>query len=186
MLGQLPRTVAINGREVQINTDYRFALISFEAISDPDLSDGEKLFCMVDALIGVDNLREGEMKEAIEKCEWFLNGGKENEPHHESAKLMDWIQDEQMIFSAVNDVAGFEIRERSYLHWWTFLGYFNEIREGLFSNVLMIRQKRSRGKELDKSEREFYLKNKDIIDLKNRYSKEELEYIEKLNKMLGD
>ena len=96
---------------------------------------------------------------------------------------MDWEQDEQLIFSAVNDIARVETRIQPYIHWWTFLGYFNEIKEGLFSSVIMIRQKRAKGKTLDKSEREFYRENKELIDLKQKYTPEEQKQIKELEKI---
>ena len=42
-----------------------------------------------------------------------------------------------------------------------------------------------RGKKLEKWEQEFYRKNKDRVDLKQRYSAEELAEQERLKKLLG-
>ncbi len=47
-------------------------------------------------------------------------------------KVMDWEQDEPILFPAINQVAGCEVRSVPYIHWWTFVGYFMEIREGIF------------------------------------------------------
>lgn len=55
----------------------------------------------------------------------------------------------------MNKAAGFETRTVKYLHWWTFLGYFNEIGEGLFSSVIGIRQKLNKGKKLENTSRSF-------------------------------
>ena len=60
-----------------------------------------------------------------------------------------------------------------------------EIREGIFSTVLGIRQKMAKGKRLEKWEREFRRNNKKICDLKTRYTKEEQEEIDYWNKLLG-
>ena len=94
-----------------------------------------------------------------------------------------------MIFSAINKVAGCEVRSLDYLNWETFLGYFNEIGEGLFSQVINIRQKLNKGKKLDKVDKEFYKKNKEIIDLKPVLSEEEQrdkeEYEELIRQKLG-
>ena len=91
-----------------------------------------------------------------------------------------------MIFSAVNDIARTETRSQPYIHWWTFLGYFSEIREGLFSQVLLIRQKKAKGRKLDKSEQEFYTQNKDLVVLKKKLTKEEQAENDYWNKLLGD
>lgn len=65
------------------------------------------------------------------------------------------------------------------------MGYFMEIEEGIFSTVLGIRQKRAKGKKLDKWEQEFYANNKDICIIKTKYTQEEQEEIDRLNKLLG-
>lgn len=78
---------------------------------------------------------------------------------------MDWKQDAHMIFPAVNKVAGFEVRSCDYLHWWTFIGMFGEIGDGLFATVLHIRQKRARSKPLDKWEQEFCARNSALVNL---------------------
>ena len=65
------------------------------------------------------------------------------------------------------------------------MGYFMEIEEGIFSTVLGIRQKRAKGKKLEKWEQEFYVNNKDICVIKTKYTQEEQEEIDRLNKLLG-
>ena len=125
------------------------------------------------------------VEEALKQASWFLDGGKQYEEFNKSKKIMDWEQDESIIFSAINKVAGCETREKEYMHWWTFLGYFSEIDEGLFSTVINIRQKRNSGKKLEKYEQEFYRNNKTLIDLKQRYTAEEQKEIDRLNELLN-
>lgn len=187
MIGLLPKSLLINGQNVPIRTDFRVALIVLSAMNDPDLDEKEKIFIMVDAIIGMDKISEENLQEAAKQVSWYLDGGKEpSEESPNQKKLMDWDQDEQMIFSAINSVAGIETRAQDYIHWWTFLGYFNEIHEGLFSQVLLIRQKRAKGKKLEKYEEEFYRNNKNLIDLKEKYSEEEIAEMEKWNDILPD
>lgn len=183
MIGQLPETVSINGRDVAINTDFRRALIVLQAFADPELTNRERAAIMLDALIGLENVNPGEEQEALERCVWFIDCGHKFDQNKPRKKLMDWEQDEQLIFSAVNHVAGTETRALPYLHWWTFIGYFNEIHDGLFSTVLMIRQKKAKGKKLEKSEREFYQQNKDMVDIKTKISEEEQAEIDRLNEI---
>ncbi|MCI6781460.1 MAG: bacteriophage Gp15 family protein [Dialister sp.] len=187
MIGFLPETLRINGRDVEINTDFRRVLIVLVAFNDPELTDKEKAYIMLDCLIGVGKLSREDIPDAVKQCNWFIDGGhdySEDPPKHR--KLMDWEQDEQMIFSAVNDVAGKETRAQPYIHWWTFLGYFNEIREGLFSQVLLIRQKKSKGKKLTKEEQDFYRQNKSLVDIKHKLTQKEQEEVDKWNQILPD
>lgn len=186
MIGCLPEALRINGRDVPINSDFRRALVIMEAFQDPELSEQEKTYIMLDALLGIKNLKREDYEEAAKQCVWFLDGGRSYSEPAKKARLMDWEQDEQMIFSAVNNVARTETRSQPYIHWWTFLGYFNEIREGLFSQVLLIRQKKAKGRKLDKSEQEFYTQNKDLVVLKKKLTKEEQAENDYWNKLLGD
>ena len=80
-----------------------------------------------------------------------------------------------MIFSAVNKVYRGEVREVDYMHWWTFLGYFNEVDEGMFSFIVGIRNKLNNHKKLEKHEREFLNKNKNLVKIKPRLTREEAE-----------
>ena len=91
----------------------------------------------------------------------------------QSPALMNWEQDAGLIIPAVNKVIGKEVRAIPYMHWWTFAGAYMEIGESLFSQVLSIRQKKQKHQKLEKWEQEFYQKNRSMIDLKKRYSKEE-------------
>ena len=59
------------------------------------------------------------------------------------------------------------------MHWWTFVGYFEEIEEGTFSQVLSIRQKQAKGKKLEQWEREFLNDNQALVNLKKKMSEEE-------------
>lgn len=59
------------------------------------------------------------------------------------------------------------------IHWWTILSAYSEIGDCLFAQIVRIRDKKAKGKSLDKSDREFYRKNRDIIDIKHTYSEAE-------------
>ena len=186
MIGRLPTTLNINGVDRVIRSDFRVALLIFQAFNDPELSEQEKARVMMECLYeDVDSIPFNDYQEAYDKAVWFLDGGtiEEDTKYRTSKKVIDWEQDEQMIFSAVNKVAGKETRAAEYIHWWTFLGYFNEIGEGLLSTVINIRQKKNKGKKLEKYEQEFYRENKSLIDIKTRLSAEEQaekEYLERL------
>ena len=97
--------------------------------------------------------------------------------------MLDWEQDGHIIFPALNKVAGAETRTVDYMHWWTFLGLFNELGDGLFTQVMSIRTKKAKHKKLDKTERDFYSEHKELIDLKPKLTaedKEELDFINSL------
>lgn len=170
MIGVLPTSLEICGKEYKIRSDFRVALLIFEAYNNPELSDWEKsvicLECLYDEL--PDNTEE-----AMKKSVWFLDGGDMPKSKQAPVKIMDWEYDQSIIFPAVNKVAGYETRTVDYLHWWSFLGLFNEVGEGLYSQVMNIRAKRAKGKKLQKWEREFYNEHKELINIKEKLTAEE-------------
>lgn len=188
MIGYLPKQLNVNGIDRAIWSDFRTALLIFQACADPELDDQEKATLIIECLYqDPDSIPPEDYQEANNKAAWFLEGGgnqDENSNHQQAKKVMDWEQDEKMIFSSVNKVAGYETRAVEYLHWWTFLGYFNEIGEGLFTTVINIRSKKNRGKKLEKYEQDFYRENKAMIDIKVKLSPEEQAEIDYWNERL--
>jgi hypothetical protein len=192
MIGYLPKQLNINGTDRAIRSDFRVALLIFQAYNDPELMEDEfrheKTITMLECMYeNLDSMSPGDYREAAKQASWFLDGGNttsSKSKNRQVKKIIDWEQDEQLIFSAVNKVAGLETRSVDYLHWWTFLGYFNEIGEGLFSSVINIRQKLNKHKRLEKYEQEFYKENRDLIDIKVKYTAAEQAEIDRLNELL--
>lgn len=88
---------------------------------------------------------------------------------------MDWEHDESVLIPAINRVAGKEVRSVKYIHWWTFIGFYMEIGECVFSEVIYIRQKLRKKQKLEKYERDFYRDNKELIELPVIKTKEDEE-----------
>lgn len=197
MIGALPETLTVGGADYPIRTDYRNVLQVFEAFQDPELTQEEKWIVAIyllfeDFSCADDVMQEAQdgfdLGEAMKQISWFISAG---QPEKEVLELptYNWTQDEQMIFSAVNKVAGRETRELDYLHWWTFLGYFNEVGEGTFSFIVGIRHKLNKGKKLEKHEKEFLSHNKELVLMKKPLTQEEQEqedaYKSLLDEVLG-
>ena len=174
MIGHLPKSLTVGGKEYAIRTDYRVVLNIFQAFNDPELTNEEKcLICLKCLYVEAESIPQEDMQEAVDKAYSFVEGGDMPKSAVSQVKIFDWEQDERLIFSAVNKVAGFETRAVRYMHWFTFLGLFSEIGDGLFSQVLHIRQKKAKGKKLEKWEREFEREHKDMIVLKERLTREQ-------------
>lgn len=178
----LPTTAVIGGVEYRINADYRDILEIMGYLENPDQPEFVKWQIAV-ALFYDGEIPQEHRQEAMEYIASFIScGERDSKP---APKLLDWEQDAQIIVADVNKVAGSEIRALPFLHWWTFLSYFHAIGEGQLSTVVSIRDKLRRGKKLEKWEKEYYQKNKSQIDLKRRYSAEEVAEQERLEKLLG-
>lgn len=177
----LPTSVDVNGNEYQIDTDYRTVLITLEALSDPELTDQDKAEVMLSNFFPdfPENMPTEDYAEAVNQCFSFINLGEAQKAVKSGPKLLDWQQDFPLIVSPINRVMGTEIRALEYLHWWTFIAAYNEIGDCTFSQVVNIRNKRATGKPLDKGEREFYRKNRELVDFQKKYTSEDDELISK-------
>lgn len=179
----LPESVEIGGKVYQLNTDFRDVLEIMQYLDDPDRPEYLRWMIAV-ALFYEGEIPDEDRQEAMEYLAAFIVcGDKDTKP---GPKLLDWEQDAQAIVADVNKVAGTEIRAVPYMHWWTFLSYFQAIGEGQLSTLVSIRDKLRRGKKLEQWEQEYYRKNKGSVDIRKRYSAEELAEQERLKELLGD
>lgn len=171
MLGVLPQTLNINGRAYKIRSDYRDILQIIAAFGDKELSDEEKAYvCLKRLFVAMESIPKSDYQDAYEAAITFIECHiSDRKP---SPKVVNWEKDEQLIFPAINKVAGMEVRAVPYMHWWTFLGYFQSIdREDIWGFILTIRQKRAKGKKLEKYEKDFLNANRDICEVEFREEK---------------
>ena len=180
-----PTSLNIGGVDYAIRTDYRVILDLLMALNDPELTDlDNKISAYMQSRVileimfpDCDNIPQEHIQEALDKVAEFIDMGVGD--NSKKPKTMDWEQDAPIIIPAINKVLNKEIRAEKYMHWWTFLGAYMEIGEGLFSNIIHIRQKKAKGKKLEKWEQEFYKENKSLIDFqhKEKRSNEEKEML---------
>ena len=181
----LPKKLRVGGTDYAIRYDYRCILDIVSAMEDPELSNQEKAFVAVSIFYhDFSNMPYVNYQEAVERCFWFINGGADRLKNSEK-RLVCWEQDFQHILSAVNRVVGADVREIPYdeeentggLHWWTFLTAYMEIGECLFSQIVRIRDLKSRGKKLDKAEEEWYRRNRHLVDFRQTFTEAEEEIL---------
>ena len=171
---ELQDAVTIDGRSYRIRTDFRVILEIFVMLQDPELDDGDRAEALM-RMFYVD--RPEDVKAAIEAFASFVDPRPRSD--RKQPGLVDWEADFDLIAAAVNHVLGTECRALPYLHWRTFLGAYMEISpESLFSRVIAVREKVRTGKKLEKWEREWYRKNKDLVDLPMKYSESEKALLE--------
>lgn len=168
----LPTTVEINSHEYAVRSDFRAILDILEAVNDVELDDQERAAVMLGVFYpDFESMPTSDYEGAIAKCLWFISCGQLEDKSKKHPKLVDWQQDFPVIVAPVNRVMGKEVRLMDYLHWWTFIGAYQEIGGNcLFAQIVGIRQKLANGKALDKSEKEFYRSNRNLVDLKQQYT----------------
>jgi hypothetical protein len=174
----LPTSLLIDGVDCPIRSDFRAILDCNSALQDDELTDQEKAYVLLRILYVGRELPSAEL--ALEQALWFIDGGtvSTEKQKKQSRKMFDWKQDFPLIISAINRIAGCEIRSLSYLHWWTFLSYWQEMGECLFTRVIDIRQKIAKRKKLEPYEKEFYNANRELIDLKSKGQPEPTDILE--------
>lgn len=182
---EFPTSLNIGGVDYEIRTDYRAVLDLLTALNDEELTDADpqiEAYMKSRVILEImfpqcDDIPAEHIQEALDKVAEFIDMGITEDS--KKPKTMDWEQDAPILIPAINKVLNTEIRAQKYIHWWTFLGAYMEIGESLFSNILHIRQKKAKGKKLEKWEQEFYKENKSLIDFKqkNQRSEEEKELL---------
>lgn len=184
MIFDLPRSVEFGGRTWPINTDYRDVLRVLTAMEDPDVTDEEKAYiCLHNLYPGAKDIPQDQLQAAFDAALDFIDRGQQDDKP--GPRTMDWTQDAPLIFPAVNRAAGMEVRSVEYMHWWTFLGFFMEIKDSTYSAILGLRDKKARGKKLEKEEKEFWQRNKKICVIRTKMTEAEKAEVERLNKLLG-
>ena len=180
----LPTSLVVNGVEHPIRYQYTAVLDIFRALNAPELEDNEKAYCFLYILYeDFDDMPVEDYPAAFEAAKEFIDNGVDAD-RKSNVKMVDFEQDARLLFPAVNRVAGKEIRLEEDIHWWTFLGWFMEIGDCTYSQVLNIRSKKARGKPLEKWEQECYRENKKMCDIQVRLTEEEKEAERRLNELL--
>ncbi len=181
---ELPTSLNIAGTDYKIRSDFRAILDILKYFSDPNYGNYERWeICFTILYEDYENMPPYQKEEAAKAALSFIDAGI-SEEEKKKPTLMDWEQDAPIIIPAVNKVMGKEVRSIPYLHWWTFMGAYMEIGESLFKQVLNIRQKKKKGEHLEKWEDKFYRDNKNLCDLKKKYTEAELEKQRELLRIL--
>lgn len=178
MTWDFPVSVAADGKKYQIRNrcDYRVVLDVLEALNDEELPPEYRIECAL-RIFYKDFTDACDMETLIREMLIIINYGEEEneaEREKESPRLMDWSHDFKQIAPPVSRILGYDVRTpRKYTHWYTFLAGYFEIGECTFSTVVSIRNKRMKGKKLEKWEEEFLRDNRKLVELPHALSAEE-------------
>lgn len=166
----LPDSIEIKGVVYPIRTDYRCILDILADLSDLE-ADGQDRACalLIGLYPGFGDMPPEQYEDAIQAGLCFINCNPGEAPR-KAPRLVDWEQDYSLIIAPINRVIGGEVRAVEYMHWWTFLAAYQEIGDCTFAQVVRIRDHLARGKKLDKADREWYRKNRHLVDFKRKYT----------------
>lgn len=190
---ELPTSLEVGGKEYAIRTDYRVILDILAAMNDPEIfvpgmteeeKKMEQSMTMLQILyIDFDSMPPKDWQEAMKKAVDFIDCGIKGDDKPKP-RSMDWEQDAPIIAPEISKIAGRDIRIGK-THWWEFFGYYLGIGEGVFNTIVSIREKKRKGKKLEKWEQEFYRNNKSLVDLKIKKAERSEEEKEELRKLFG-
>ena len=155
---RLPTRLEVGGKAYPIHSDYRDILDILHRLNDA--SEPEFIRWRVAlALFYEGDLPRSDYPEAMQKLADFLNCG-QTLPRSPAPPLLDWEQDAPLIAAGINKAAGCEVRALPYLHWWTFMAWFNSIGDGQLATLLRVRSKLHHGQKLQPWEQDTDRKNK--------------------------
>jgi hypothetical protein len=184
---KLPSSLEVQGVQLAINADWRPCVNIMRMFERQDLTDSEKILCMVEILY-VDEVPDSMVADAAEQAIWFLNLGddpraKASSKTSSTGRLFSWEQDLKYIISAVEHASHVSIRSQEFFHFWEFMSAFFETGECILNTLIHQRKLKKTGKQ-SKMDREWWAENKDIAELKVELTTDEQEVLEAFNALL--
>lgn len=178
ILDGLPEVVEIAGNSVKIDTSFRTGIIFEEMLSDPELSDEDKLLTMLELYYPGIVFDETTIREAIEKIFWFYRCG--SEPRQiaggdEGGKtVFSYEYDADYIYAGFMSAYRIDLAKET-LHWWQFRALFRSLPED--TQIMKIIGYRSMkiSPKLSKEQKEHYKRMKRMYALPERYEQTKAE-----------
>lgn len=183
LVDRFPESVEIDGVEYEINADFRVGVEIMLAFEDPDLTDSDKQYVMLNLLY---KEIPPDIAKACELAVLFLDCGEERTDGEcgDATRLYSFSHDAKYIYSAIRQSHGIDLETVKYLHWWKFCYLFMDLREDcFFQQMLHLRRQKSEGK-LTKEERAVYVRMHDILDLPAQMTAEESEDVDEFMTLL--
>lgn len=194
---QLPGSVLVAGKEYRINTDFRVSIRFEEMIQDKNITEEQRLF--TEELLNIPEF-DGDhekarllakynsglalyypvipedLEGAISQMLWFYQGGKTEEQKQsgkgkKQSQIYSFTYDAEYIYAAFMEQYGIDLNTVE-LHWWKFSAMFAGLKEDcLISKIMGYRATDTAG--MDKEQKKFYKKMKEIYKLPENVSEED-------------
>lgn len=182
----MPTIAEIDGVDYELDTDFRTALKIMLAFEDVGLTKQERSLIML-RLLFKDNIPK-DIKSALETANVFLNCGNTDTGKDESEqeqRVFSFEKDASYIYTAINQTYNTDLETLPYLHWWKFCHMFRDLKEDcFFSKLVDLRNRKNKGK-LSKEEKEYCYKIKDILELPQIRTVEEIQAENEFMSLLG-
>lgn len=177
-----PKSIEIDGAEVEINSDFRTAILFEQMMFDSDFPEYMKT---AQALHLFYPVIPQNVNEAFQKLLWFYSGGKVKKgglESHSDSRFYDFEYDDDYIFAAFLQQYGIDLEAVDYLHWWKFRAMFRSLSDNCEIVKIMGYRAMKITSKMSAHERQFYSKMKKLYALP--VGKSEQEKISEIEKML--
>lgn len=130
-----PEALRVGDQEYEINTSYLYALACIACVNDPELTDAERAFGVIEILYKEPLPTDG--PEAVRMAVKFLSLGKDpvEGDRPERAPDMDYEADMHYIRASFRSDYGVDLARSPDLHWWEFM----ELLQGLTDKCVLNR-----------------------------------------------
>lgn len=158
---ELPTSLLIGDTEYQIDSDFRACLRIILAFEDDELTSHEKQIILLSILY---SKLPNDTQQALEKANWFLNGGTVSEEESDSPRVYSFAKDANFIFAAFRQTHGIDLQATD-LHWWKFLAFFMDLgQDTTFCQLISLRKRIKTGKAT-KEEKEAAREMGDMLNV---------------------
>ena len=176
----LPKEVEIAGEPVKSETSFRTGIIFEEMLSDPELSDEDKLLTTLELYYPGIVFDETTIREAVEKVGWFYRCGSEPRKRTvggddgESNPVFSYEYDADYIYAGFMSAYRIDLA-RENLHWWQFRALFRSLPDD--TQIMKIIGYRSMKipSKLPKEQKEHYKRMKRLYALPARHEQTKAE-----------
>jgi hypothetical protein len=128
LIDKLPTKAEIDGKEYEINTDFRNVLIYFRLLKDKVIEAQDKFALLINLFFKVIPSNISAAMNYINDF-WLLCGSKRKDENSKRNKIVfDFDQDSPLIFAAFYQEYGINLNEEK-MHWFVFKALFDGLSE---------------------------------------------------------
>ncbi|MBR3656531.1 MAG: bacteriophage Gp15 family protein [Prevotella sp.] len=175
----LPNSLTVCGKTYPIHSDFRTGILFTEAVSDPDLSDGEKLDVTAKLYFGGFPFATwSEWEEAYKQILWFYRCGRDmdDEENGDSSgeESFSFTYDADYVYAAFLSAYGIDLTVQT-LHWWQFMALLRAIPgETELSRIIGYRTMEI-DPDMPRKQKQHYQKMKELFAIPRSKAERELE-----------
>lgn len=168
-----PKFAQVKDKKYKINTDYKIAL-KCEKVARSNVSEQERALAIIYLLFGNKGLEDAEnWNDLLQIALKYLNCGKEKDENNKEKDEvdMDFEQDWEYIRTSFFYDYRIRLKKNTYMHWWEFYSLLCGLSDKCVLNRVRFVRDFDISQIKDTKEREKWIKQKEMLALKNKKEK---------------